>query len=363
MAVILSLIPELTTNGSIDVWHQYSSTQAIIASGATYIPQSFQPGPNDTLIPRIDGTWGPHDYSQQPQIWDAQSPYMAWIPLSSHPDQKLNPTSIMEVRMQKKYFIPHSRATGLGGLDKTIKQHFDDDVASIRLALLTAETRAARYISNPPIILPSVTLQRADEVLLYLTLQDIYYRDCLEAVATLRRAFAELQGFILWSHDVGVSGRIQRRYQLRGTLVPDIRTYKTLTRLGVPAWLKLDLTSCRLPPNQLHVALSPPEDLCEVRKWQDLPIILDRTEMPLQPSRNGELQLVHSKALWYYPPYVQDGTQFERVARGIPGYMHLRIDKEIRDRRVDQEIRRLARMDGESANFEHKPQHSNMLGR
>jgi hypothetical protein len=279
---------------------------------------------------------------------------MAWIPLRPHPDQKLDPTSIMQFRMQNRHFTLNSRITRLGGLDKAIKRSFDDDAASLRSAIQIAQIRAADYISTPPIEFPSVALQRLDEVLLYLTLQDIYYRDCLEAVATLRRVFAELQGFVLWSHDIGFSGTLRRTYRLRGALVPDHRTYRTLVRLDVPVWFKLASSSPARPPAQLHVALSSPETLCEARTWQDLPAILDRTEMPLQPGKNGELQLVHSKALWFYPPYVQDSTNFERVARGMPGFAQLRIDKENRDKRVDREVRKLARMQGTFANPTYK---------
>jgi hypothetical protein len=286
----------------VKVWHQYSSTEAIIACGTNYIPESFQPCTNDTLIPRINGTWGPHEYSQQPQVWDAQSPYMAWIPLRPHPDQKLDPTLIMQFRMQNKHFIPNSRISCLGGLDKAIKQCFDDDAISLCNIIQIAQIRAADYISTPPIEFPSVALQRLDEVLLYLTLQDIYYRDCLEAVATLQQVFAELQGFILWSHDIGFSGSLRRTYRLRGALVPDHCTYRTLVRLDVPVWFKFASSGSAHPPAELHVTLSPLETLCEARTWQDYPAILDRTEMPLQPGRNSKLNLSTVKLFGFTHP-------------------------------------------------------------
>lgn len=344
------LMSSLSMDLPVEVWHQYSSTEAIVACGTNYIPESFQPCTNDMLIPRIDGTWGPHEYSQQPQVWDAQSPYMAWIPLRPHPDQKLNPTSIMQFRMQNKHFIPNSHISYLGGLDKAIKQCFNDDAASLRNAIQIAQIRAADYISTPPIEFPSVALQRLDEVLLYLTLQDIYYCDCLEAVTTLQWVFAELQGFILWSHDIGFSGSLRHTYRLWGALVPDHHTYRTLVQLDVPVWFKFASLGSAHPPAKLHVTLLPLKTLCEARTWQDHPAILDHTEMPLQPGQNGELQLVHSKALWFYPPYVQDSANFERVACGMPGFALLRIDKENRDKRVDREVRRLARMQGTFAN-------------
>lgn len=331
----------------IDAWHRLSPAEAIVGCGTRYIPEAFQPKEHEDLNPRIDGTWGPREYALLPQLWDPRSPYMSWIPLAPNDLQHLQPNGIMKFKMDKMHFTANTRCTRLGGLDKTIKAKFDGDVASLRERVHIAKFHAADLIRDPSAIQPpDVTLDRLDQVLVYLTLQDIYYRDCLEAVATLKRLVAELQGFVLWARDIGVRESIRRPYSVRGALVPDHRTYKTLVRLGIPTWIKVDLTRFIPPPQRFHVALSLFSDLCETRTWQELPLILDRTEMPFQPGKDGKLRLVHSKPLWYYPPRVSDASLFEKVARGLPGFSDLRLDIEIRDKRVDKEIRRLVKASG-----------------
>lgn len=338
-------------NVSIDVWSRLSATEAIIACNTRYIPEAFHPRDIDLLLPRIDGTWGPHEYIRHPQLWDPQSPYMAWISLSHHSDQFFGANVVMRFKMDRDYFTENGLRNWIGGLHKAVKDAFDDDVAFLIHQVSTAKEHAAARIFQTPLQLPDIAVRRANEVLVYLTLQDIYYRDCLEAVATLQRSVAELQGFVLWARYITNDQDAYPQSLLRGAFVPDLHTYRFLARLSIPVWTKVNLAEFFPPPNDLYVHISPFDAICEMRTYLDLPRILDRTELPFQPDKDGQLQLVHSKPLWYYPPRVQETSLFEKVARGLPQFSGLRLDVPNRDKRVDREIRSLTKASGEPSHL------------
>jgi len=317
----------------VDVWHQVTDVQTIVAGRTTFIPDPLYP--TVAPFPRVDGTWGPHDICLLPQLWDATSPYMAWCPLCVHSAMGFHKVGIMEFTMSREAFKSNSHISYLGGLDKVIWNKFKEEAQ-----YLSARVKDIQFhITNDPLYrdiqLPAEALLRQERILTYLTLSDICYRDCLEGVATLRRTISELQAFLLWSQDRH-KVNYERPFRLRGAIVTNTSDYMHLFNLDIPVWMSVDLSTHRLPLQRRHIATTKISQICEVRCWHELPI-LERMENNVEYKSGAGIVLLHSKELFYYPPNVDDKALFERAARGYAP----RLDTLNRDKRVSKEVNKV----------------------
>ncbi|KIM72797.1 hypothetical protein PILCRDRAFT_93308 [Piloderma croceum F 1598] len=317
----------------IDVWHQVTDKQTIVAGRTNFIPDPLFP--TVPPFPRVDGTWGPHEICLLPQLWDAKSPYMAWCPLSVHSAMGFHKTGIMGFSMTREDFKPNPHVSYLGGLDKAIWTGFKEEAQY----LSTRVKSILFHITNDPgftdIQLPTEALSRQERILIYLTLSDICYRDCIEGVAALRRTISELQAFVLWYQDRHKVNS-ERPFRLRGAIVANTADYMYLFNLDIPVWMIVDLSTYRLPLQRRRIDTRPISQICEVRCWHELPM-LERMENDMEYKTGAGLVLLHSKELFYYPPLVNDKTPFERAARGYAP----RLDTPNQDKRARKEVNKV----------------------
>ena len=324
----------------VDVWHVYGDNHAVIGGRTDYIPEEV--ASSELPIPRMDGRWGPHEICLIPQIWDPQSPYMALCPIGTHPDMSFPPKTIMEFVMSKDSFVEHQSFTGLGGLNKSLWNEFNEEVNKLRFRVQDIQFHMSKDANFRRIQFPTEAVSHASQIMIYLRLSDIVYRDCLEAVAALQRTCAELQGFIIWSREA-YRVRSSRSYSVRGAKVDNMQDYMHLFNLDIPVWMSVDLTHCRLPLAERHISITPLRSICDDRLWHDLPV-LQNTESNMQRDERGILRLAHTKALFYYPPYVRETESFERAARGYAP----RLDSLFWDKRTHKHINRLPHVAGGS---------------
>lgn len=321
---------------SYDVWTPLGDGNCVLGCNTDHIPPIIPI--NEPALPRIDGTWGPHDYTIMPQRFDPEAPYLAWCPRRPHPAQPFKDNPIMAFRLAREDYVQHHQQPRLGGLRKSILATFQQEVLRLTEMYVNAAQIAATHW--PSVIPPSMALERMRQSLIYLNLPDIYFRDCQEAVETLRRNTREVQGFVLWARTPPSGPYPAIPFQVRGSVAIDEQSYEYLSLHKVPGWY---VTGSAGPLGQTPpIPITRKEDMCTLQTMREVDT-KDSTMVDWDEPSPGIFQLLHTKELWYYPPVVGNRDAFEAAARGYgPRNDELREDK-----RVGAEIRKLRRA-GES---------------
>ena len=240
--------------------------------------------------------------------------------------------------MDDTHFTPNAHVPHLGGLQKGIWISFKEEVDYLSSRVQDIQIQVS---NDSHLQLPVEASRRLHYITQYLNLTDIYYRDCLEAVAALQRHISELQGFVLWSQD-RFKVRSTRPFRLRGAIVRHGSEYMQLFNLDIPVWMEVDLSGVLQPRSDHHIPLTPLGRICDMRCWHQL-LFIERTQDNLDDHGN----LTHSKDLLFYPPHVDDPSKFERAARGYAP----RTDKFSPDKRVTRELGRLTCIASKSSFF------------
>lgn len=190
-----------------------------------------------------------------------------------------------------------------------------------RLAYSKYSSALNPFVDRSTTRFPLIAMQRASAAAVILGLSDLLYRDVLEYLAGLKRAVAELHGFILWHREAEAreSKSICRVfvYRMRGAIVHSVDQYELLSRLGIPAWLVATFQGDSGLLNSKAVVLADP------------PVWLDYWSAPGSTSSSSDLyrgQLVHNKNLDYYPPHVDSSVSFEHAARGYAPRINVFLD-------------------------------------
>lgn len=292
----------------ISVWTHHSSGYVLLGCNTDYIPS--WPSSSESPLPRTDGTWGPHDYTLIPQPYDPQAPYLAWSPRRTHPAQSVRSQHIMDYQLTRQDYRPHPHSYVLGGLKKDIHAAFVREVCNLEQTF-DESVRAAHRL-NPLVQAPDNALERMRAALSHLNLSDIYYRDCMEGVETLRRNTREVLAFLLWALSPHSAPYPRLQYAVRGSIAPDAGIYTALYIRQVPAWLVVPHSG---PDPCTFVSCRPLHEMCTLQSWRQVPTA-DRTDIDSDQVSPGEYRLLHTKPLWYYPPVVNEPADFERAARG-----------------------------------------------
>lgn len=296
------------------VWAPTAPGWCVLGCNTNYIPTRTPV--NEPALPRIDGTWGPHDYTTIPQTYDAEAPYLAWCPRKSHPDQHFDTYQILDFAFTDWHYVKNPLAPKLGGLQKETHRAFHAEVEKMVQMYERAAEMANMYV--PTVVHPAQALECMRQSVVYLNLQDIYCRDCREAVETLRRNTREVLAFVLWARALPSTSFPDVPFPVRGSIANDQPSYLYLCERNVPAWLAIKCAD-RLTPNPVRI--TPLSDMCSLMTWRDVTTI-DVTCKDWE-DRDGVRKLTHTKPLWFYPPVVREPAAFERAARG----RHVRDDK------------------------------------
>ncbi|KAJ7502478.1 hypothetical protein B0H11DRAFT_2223392 [Mycena galericulata] len=294
---------------SLPVSHEIT----VVASNASHVPDTlatldFPPRVSPGV--RRDGSWGPHEYTELPQLFCSDSPYMGWIPVDAV-DRPIsgNVSPVFDFDISLLSFKPNRAWPSRGTVDSLVLDAFQEQLNSIYLQVTEAITRVKSRPALSGIRLPLRAVERAYASLLALHVNFLTRRDLLEYVACLKRSIAELRGFILWADEIDcwladsvVSTR--RSYAARGSVCEDLATYDALCRMGIPVWCFVSGLS--VASHTTEQALSKASYCC--------------------PPMSGTL--LHNKALFFYPPVVDDTRTFELAARGYAP----RVDKLHRDK-------------------------------
>ncbi|KAJ7474231.1 hypothetical protein FB451DRAFT_1398220 [Mycena latifolia] len=254
----------------------------------------FPPGVSPGI--RCDGSWGPHEYTVLPQLFSADSPYMAWIPVkydSLDIPHRIS-TFVAKLDPSASQFRPNAAWPSRGSIDPELLTGFQDDVNTIYTSVTAAFKRVGSHTALDGIRLPLRAVERSYASLLALRVNFLTRRDVLEYVACLKRSIAELQGFLLWSADLeqwlNPTSVGKKKSYSRGVVCEDQESYNTMCRLGIPAWC--------------FVSGLPPTSCSTLGAW----------EVVSYPKWSSSV--LHNKALFFYPPVVKNLNEFELAARG-----------------------------------------------
>lgn len=338
-----------------DVYHQLPDGNIVFGINCSYIPRSlhWSNGEDTTPMPRLDGLWGLHEYSMLPYPYDAEYPYLAWIPTSGYASFKFPariPTLIVrDSPSSPLQFCRHPSWPDRGYLNRELYQVIREEVFELvelvrgliheyedherkRVSFSRNSTLPNPFPDRSSTLFPLLAMQRACAASVALGLVDLLYRDVLEYLAGLKRAIAELHGFILWHYEAEAreNSSIQRvhLHRIRGAIVSNDTDYDTLNRLGIPTWMVVSFDSLPSLLQSRCVVLANP------------PTILDCWSAPGSTSSSVDVhrgRFVHNKSLDFYPPLVEPLIPFERAARGYAP----RLDRFRNDSRT---VRALANM-------------------
>lgn len=318
-----------------DIYHHLPGDLFVLGANCSFVPRSLHWGlENDRIpIPRLDGFWGLFEYSQNPFPYDPDYPYLAWIPLSGFGSFDF-PTRVSTLHVQDApsispaQFCRHPSWPDRGYLNRDLYTLIRQDVYQLvevvrgiikgydaynrkRLAFSKLSSASNPFRDRSSTKFPLIAMQRACAASVALGLSDLLYRDVLEYLAGLKRAIAELQGFILWHHEQEAreSSSIRRviTHRSRGVIVDTLSDYQTMERLGLPVWIVLEFTN--------PLALFPSKEV----PLTDPPSNMGFWSAPGSTSSSADFYrgiFVHNKHLDYYPPVVDKSVSFERSARG-----------------------------------------------
>lgn len=230
----------------------------------------------------------------------------------------------MDFQLTREDYVCHPRSRVLGGLKKDISAGFLQEVSYLEETF--AESVRNAHL-EPLVQVPDIALARMRAALPHLNLPDIYYRDCMEGVETLRRNTREVLAFILWARPPPFS---PLQFAVRGSIAPNADTYVALASRHVPVWLVARHPD---PSPRTFVFRRPLDEMCALQSWRQVPTA-DRTDIDSEQTYSGEYRLLHTKALWYYPPIVNGHANFERAARGYA----TRIDTYNPDKRNNRDL-------------------------
>lgn len=291
-----------------------SQEAEVIGDNTNFVPDTldaldFPPRVSPGM--RVDGSWGPHEYSKLPQLFCDEAPYMAWIPVQFDSLPIPHFISLFDFHSEPAppQFIPTRAWPSRGSVAPDILDKFQADTTAIYVAVLHAFNRVQSNKAVGNIQLPLRALERTYASLLALRVNFLTCRDVLEYASCLKRSVAELQGFLLWVRDLDhwldpLAVVQSRGYVARGVVCEDLSTYNNMRRMGLPVWCFVS----GLPPN-VSTATN----------------VLAATSFAYPGWSASVLQ---NKALFFYPPVVSDGRDFELAARGYkPREDTLRRDK------------------------------------
>lgn len=282
---------------------------------------------NEVPFPRMDRSWGPHEISLLPQIYDPEHPYLCYILVKGQQFFSL-PRSISCHRFKDSDFYRYPSLPRRGRIKETVLSPWKEEVDSYRhhISLLYDELQS----SVPgPYKAPSIAIARAEDTLFHMT-HMMSYRDAVEYTRGLQRFVAEIQAFLLWGNKL--LGRSLKHNEpthpcFRGAYVASSTDYDRLSSDGVPVFYLISTPPSNLPSAR-YVRVTELTSICEFRRWAD--VNLTRHQKDVVKGK-----LVHSKPLMFYPPHVDrsDPLAFERAACGYGP----RKDKMFLERRIVQD--------------------------
>lgn len=349
-----------------DVYHLLPGGKLVLGLNCSFIPRSLHwcSDVDCTPIPRLDGFWGLLEYSRLPFPYDADYPYLAWIPLSGFGSfdfaARVSTLNVQDApSISPAQFCRHPSWPDRGYLNRDLYTLVRQDVFQLiecvrniikeydvqdrkRRAFSKYSSASNPFPDRSNTKFPLLAMQRACAASVALGLSDLLYRDVLEYLAGLKRAISELQGFILWHREVEAreSSSIHRllAYRSRGVIVHSISDYCTMARLGIPVWILVKSTSSFSLLSNKEVNLTDPP--CSMGFWS----------APGSTSSSADFyrgEFVHNKHLDYYPPVVDSSASFERAARGYAR----RNDVFRKDKRTMRDILAMVNELGKSYGF------------
>lgn len=306
-----------------DKWATLSDGTIILSRNAPYIPRPVSS--NEPPFPRADGSWGPHEISLLPQIFDPEHPYLCYIIVDQHHCFRL-PQTIISHRFRDSDFYRLPRLPRRGYIKETITSSWRREIDSYRQRVLCLYEELQSLFPGP-YKCPSIAISRAEETMFVITHHIMSYRDAVEYSRGLQRFIAEIHAFIIWGYTL--LGRTLKDSEpvhtcFRGAYVSSLVDFTRLSTYGVPVFYLTGSSAPDLPRGR-HVRITELETLCEFRTWADVHVIGCNRDVV-------KGKLLHSKPLMFYPPHVDhsDPLLFERAARGYAP----RQDKQHFDRRL-----------------------------
>ncbi|KAG6371439.1 hypothetical protein JVT61DRAFT_9136 [Boletus reticuloceps] len=299
------------SNIVFDKW----STLAVLSKNAPYIPRPVSD--DEHPFPRADGSWGPHEISLLPQVYDPEHPYLGHILVEGHHHFRL-PQSICCHRLRDSDFYRYPPLPRRGYIKYSVTSVWRDEVDSYRpwVLELYEELRTPHRswtCRGHPLHAPPHNFMS--------------YRDAAKYTRALQRFIAEIHAFLIWGNNV--LGRSLKESDpptqcFRGVYVSSLADFNHCSALAVPVFYLTPSAVSDLPDSR-WVRLTELNTLCEFRTWTDVHVIGCSRDVV-----RGHL--LHSKPLMFYPPHVDrsDPLAFERAARGYAS----RLDKQRFDKRI-----------------------------
>lgn len=306
-----------------DKWTTLSDGTVVISKYAPYIPRPVSK--EEIPFPRADGSWGPHEISLLPQVFDPEHPYLAYIIVKEHHCFRL-PQSIISHQFSNSDFYRFPQLPVRGYIKATVTSLWYEEVDSYRPRVLRLYEELQRVFPGT-YKCPSIAIARAEDTLFIITHNVMSYRDAVEYIRGLQRFVAEIHAFIVWGYnllDRPLKDSEPVHSCFRGAYVSSLVDFHRLSNYGVPVFYLTGQSPSDFPSTR-YVRITELDSLCESRTWTDVHAI----------GCNRDIikgKLVHSKPLMFYPPHVDhsDPLAFERAARGYAP----RQDKQCFDRRL-----------------------------
>lgn len=307
LILILSLLDSLC-DINFDKWTTLPNGTVVLSKNAPYIPCPVSP--DEVPFPRLDGSWGPHEISLLPQIYDPEHPYLCHILVDGQQSFSL-PPAISCHRFKDSDFYRYPPLPRRGRIKDTVLSVWKDEVYSYRHRVSSLYDELQSALPGP-YKAPSIAIARAEDTLFHMT-HMMSYRDAVEYTRGLQRFVAEIQAFLIWGNDLlgrSLKDHDPVRQCFRGAYVMSSADFGRLSSCGVPVFYLTNAPSSHLP-STCFVRTTELTSICEFRTWADLN--LTRHQKDVVKGR-----LVHSKPLMFYPPLVDssDALSFERAARG-----------------------------------------------
>lgn len=323
-----------------DIFHFLDDCGVVIGGNTKMIQPNlaWSTGLDAEPLPRLDGYWGIHEYSLLPQPLDLKSPYLAFVLTGAS-------GFIAGLRIREgtadpnPHFVRHPHWPDRGYLDKSwyknIRHEAMQYIVSCRKAIEKIEGTQPYVASR--IQMPVVAIRRAYDSAVALGMGDLFFRDAVQILGGLKRAFAEIEAFLIWSEDYSswLVNDLHKcaNYPTRGVIARDTAEYNKVKAWGVPVWLFISSSH----PNDF--------DNSKLVPMGELPCSWHLWDSGLRVSSTDYIRdrLVHNKGMEYYPPSVSDPSTYERAARGY----HPRADSFVHDARAVRDLIRMGSVKGE----------------
>ena len=181
-----------------DKWTTLADDTVVLLKNAPYIPR---PVSKDELpFPRADGSWGPHEISLLPQMFEPEHLYLCYTIVDEHRCFHLR-QSIVSHRFRDSDFYWYPQLPHQGYIKGTVTTLWHKEVDSYRQRVLRLYEEL-QYVFPGPYKCPAIAVSRAEDTIFMLTHNIMSYRDAVEYTRGLQRFITEIHAFIVWGYSL-----------------------------------------------------------------------------------------------------------------------------------------------------------------